>query len=231
MRLWHHEAACILITGKKGSGKSTLWLQKLKAWPGRKFVFDHKLEVTHKLGWKAQTNPDQMKAAVAAGLPVVFYPGVMFPANRPAGFDFFCRWVFEVAAVLPGKKVLAIDEVQQWTDVGPSGVPESFQLILDDGRLRGLDLLMISQAPNEVNKGIRRQITEIYCFKHTDGLVLEWLERDPFCLDRTEIPKLKSPGGWIWRNVDTDQMKRSSGNAPDTKGKANRRESIDREKA
>jgi len=223
--LWHHEPSCILITGKKGSGKSTLWLEKLKAWPGRKFVFDHKLEVAHKLGWKAQTNPDQMKAAVAAGIPVVFYPGLSFPANRSAGFAFFCNWVFEVCAILPGKKVLGIDEVQQWTDVGPSGVPESFQLILDDGRLRGIDLLMISQAPNEVNKGIRRQITEIYCFKHTDGLVLEWLERDPFCLDRTEIPKLKTPGGWVWRNVDTDAMKRSGGNAPDDPRKTSSRRS------
>ena len=231
MRLWNHSATCILITGKKGSGKSTLWLQRLKAWPGRKFVFDHKLEVAHKLKWKAQTNPDQMKAAVAAGLPVVFYPGVMFPADRPAAFDFFCRWVFEVAGILPGPKVLAIDEVQCWTQVGTKGVPESFQLILDDGRLRGLDLLLISQAPNEVNHGIRRQITQIYCFKHTDALVLDWLERDPFCLPRAEIPTLKSPGAWIWRNVDTDEMKRSNGNAPDTTRDTGNRESRDRKKA
>lgn len=231
MRLWHHDPACVLITGKKGSGKSTLWLQKLKAWPGRKFVFDFKLEVAHKLGWKAQVNPDQMKAALVAGLPVVFYPSVMFPANRVGAFDFFCRWVFEVCAVLPGKKVLAIDEVQQFTETGKGGVSEGFQLVLDDGRLRGLDLLMISQAPNEVNHGIRRQITEIYCFKHTDKLVLDWLERDPFCLDPNEVSALKRPGGWVWRNVDTDEMKRSGKNAPDDTRKTGTRSGSDRPKA
>jgi len=233
-RLWHHSAVCLLITGKKGSGKSTLWLKLIQEFQRkgyRIFVFDHKLEVSHKLGWKAQVTIEQMKATALAGKPVVFYPGIMYPANRRAAFDDFCRWVFEVSSVLPGKKILAIDEVQQWTELGRDGVPESFQLILDDGRLRGLDLLLISQTPNKVNDAIRAQVTEVYCFKHTDKLVLKWLEEDPFCLDAAEVSSLQKPGGWVYRNCDTDEMKRSGANASDTTRKAGTRPNVAGRKA
>lgn len=186
----------------------------LREWKGRLFVFDHKLEVAHKLGWKAQRDPEQMKAALAAGLPVVFFPGFMFPGDRPAAFDFFCRWVFEVSSVLPGKKLAAIDEIQQVTRIGQGGVPQSFQQILDDGRLRGIDLLLIAQKPNKVNDEIRGQLTEIISFKHTDRLPLQWLEEDGF--NPQEVSQLTVPGGYIRRNLDTSEQSRGGkANAPD----------------
>lgn len=208
-RLWHHSASCILITGKKGTGKSTKQIELVKRFKGRIFIFDHKLEFAHKLGWRAQTDFEQMKQATAQGQPVLFYPARLYPLDRREAFDTFCRWVFEVSLVLPGKKLLVVDEVQEWTDVWQTGIGDGFQLVLNDGRLRGIDLLLISQIPNDVNKKIRAQITEVYCFKHTDGLILKWLSTDPFCLDPGEVSSLRKPGGWVYRNVDTDELKRN----------------------
>jgi energy-coupling factor transporter ATP-binding protein EcfA2 len=213
---WNHQARKILITGKSGSGKTTLWLSMLEKWrAGYKFVFDPELETSRKLGWKYSNSPASMVQAVKLRLPVVFYPSDMFPGNRPAAFDFFCRWVYGVSCVLQGHKLLAVDEV--WKYVPPRRpVPQSFQEILDDGRKQEIDLLLVSQRPNRTHDAIRAVLTETVTFHHHERLPLAWLEEDGF--DPEAVKRLAYPGGYLRQSLIHADTPRKGSSAPPAGG-------------
>lgn len=195
---WNHKAVKILITGKSGSGKTTLWLAKLRDSGARwKFVFDPDLEVVRRLRWPWCNSVEGLTQAVSRGLPVCYCPAAMFPGQRPQGFAFFCRWVWAVSEHLRGPKLLAVDEVWRYVPAGRP-VPESFQIILDEGRKMEIDLLMIAQRPNRVHDAIRAQLTELCTFHHSDVLPLKWL-KDEF--DVEQVRRLKYPGGYISKDL------------------------------
>jgi len=209
---WNHKARKILITGKSGSGKTTLFLQTLRDWPARwKFVFDPEREAARKLRWPVSVNLRQMSAAAAAQQPVCFDPTAMFPGDRAGGFAFFCRWTLNVARLVSGPKVLAVDEIQNYTLTGREGIPQSIRELLDLGRREEVDLLVVSQRPNELNHAIRSQLTSVVTYQHTDRLPLEWLYELGF--DRAEVFSLAYPGGRIERNLLNGETKRFAPNA------------------
>ena len=213
---WNHEAKKILITGKSGSGKTSLWLGFLRDWRCRyKFVFDPDLEVCRRLGWHYSNSPETMTQAIKLGLPVCYRPDDMFPGDRARGFDYFCRWSLASAKMLRGPKVLAVDEVWKFVDCRKP-VPQSFAEILDDGRKDELDLLLVSQRPNKTHEAIRASLTEIITFHHSDRRALDWIEEDGF--DREAVRALAYPGGYL---------RLSAINAPNPPGKRNRQASAE----
>lgn len=198
---YDHKAVCVLITGKKGSGKTTYWLSRLVKHRARyKFIFDPVREVSRKLKLPICIDVPRMKAALAAGRPVCFDSSPLFPGDRREGFAFFSRWVMNICKELQGVKLFACDEFQSVHRTGPEGLPAGLKEITDEGRREEIDCIFAAQRINEVNDDVRGQITETISFRHTDPLPLRWLAERGF--DPEAIKALPAPGGWIAINDD-----------------------------
>lgn len=196
-----HPPSAVLITGKKGSGKTTFWLKRLVAHRAHyKFVFDPSREVSRKLGWPvAIDEPGLVRSLVSHG-PVCFDSSALFPGDRRKGFAFFTRWVFNVCKVIRGVKLLAVDELQSCQCVGPYGMPQGFKEVMDEGRREEIDCLFAAQRVNEVNDDVRGHLTEIVTFKHDDPLPVRWLAERGF--DPEAVKALPTPGFFIARTDD-----------------------------
>jgi hypothetical protein len=199
-----HKPSCILITGKKGSGKTTYWIGLLTKHRARfKFIFDPTREVARKLSLPVCIDEPGMTRAVLERRPVCFDSSPLFPGERRAGFAWFTRYVFNVCKALRGVKLLAVDELQSCQRIGEHGLPPGFKEIIDEGRREEIDCLFAVQRLNEVNDDVRGQITEIVTFKHTDPLPLQWLKDNGF--DAGAVYSLPAPGGWI-RRTDNGEV-------------------------
>jgi hypothetical protein len=198
---YDHKAFCILITGKKGSGKTTYWLDRIVRHRARwKFIFDPCREVSRKLGWPVSIDERRMIHNFTTSGIVCFDSSHLFPGDRPRGFAFLTRWVFNVSKGLNGIKLFAADELQSCQSTGPYGVPQGFKEILDEGRREEIDCAFAAQRINEVNDDVRGHLTELITFKHDDPLPLEWLGKRGF--DPEEVRNLPAPGKWIRRTDD-----------------------------
>jgi hypothetical protein len=175
----------------------------LQASPGRKFVFDPDLETSRKLGWQAASTPEGIAWQFDNKKPVVFYPGKMFPDDYSGALDYFCKFTLGVSRTVNGPKLLAIDEIQQFTEMHLTGVPDSLKACLNVGRREELDILLAAQGINDINSRIRKQATEIYVFKVStaDNTALKALAEMGFSAQ--EILSLPYPStdrkvGWIY---------------------------------
>lgn len=196
-----HKAVCVLITGKKGSGKTTYWLKRLVNHRARyRFYFDPVREVSRKLGLPICIDVPQMNAALVAGRPVCFDSSPLFPGDRREGFAFFSRYVMNVSKALRGVKLFGCDEFQSVQRTGPEGLPPGLKEITDEGRREEIDCVFAAQRLNEINDDVRGQITELVSFRHTDTLPLRWLADMGF--DPEAVAALPAPGGWIRRDDD-----------------------------
>ncbi len=218
-----HKAVCVLITGKKGSGKTTYWLSRLVAHRAKhRFYFDPVREVSRKLKLRVCIDVPSMLAALTAGRPICFDSSPLFPGDRREGFAFFARWVMTVSKALPGVKLFGCDEFQSVHRTGPEGLPAGLKEITDEGRREEIDCIFAAQRINEVNDDVRGQLTEIVTFRHTDPLPLRWLAERGF--DPVAVAALPAPGGWISINDDgavkTNARRRPV--QPDAAGKGNR---------
>lgn len=213
-----HRPVCVLVTGKKGSGKTTYWLGRMSRHRARyRFVFDPMREVSRKLGWPLCIDKRQMTAAVIAGRPVCFDSSPLFPGDRREGLAFFSRFCFNICRELRGVKVFAVDELQSVQAPGPYGVPPGLKEIMDEGRREEIDVFFAAQRPNEVNDDIRGHVTEFVTFKHDDPLPLAWLAARGF--DPESVRSLPTPGFYIARSDDGRQ---TANLRPDDPRKANR---------
>lgn len=217
-----HKPSCVLITGKKGSGKTTYWLRYVVAHRAKfKFYFDPSREVSRKLRLPICIDVPAMTRAVCEGRVVCFDPSPLFPGDRRAGFAFFCRYVFNVCRALRGVKLVGCDEYQSVQRPGDSGLPPGMKQIADEGRREEIDCAFSSQRLNEVNDDVRGHVTELITFKHTDSLSLDWIERcasDMGCtFDRATVSNLATPGQFL---RFTDDGKTSASSAPERRKKA-----------
>lgn len=196
-----HPPVCVLITGKKGSGKTTYWLRRIAAHRARwKFIFDPCREVARKTGWPPCVSVEQLVERTAAAQPVCFDSSGLFPGDRREGFAFFSRWVLAVSKKLTGVKLLACDEFQSVQKTGDSGLPSGLKEIADEGRREEIDCFFSVQRLNEVNDDVRGSLTELVTFKHNDPLAVDWLRKAIGGLGCTfseqAITALPAPGGY-----------------------------------
>lgn len=209
---YDHKPECVLVTGKKGSGKTTYWLKRLVKHRARwKFVFDPCREVSRKLGWPVCITEDQMVSHAAASLPVCFDPTWRFPGDRRAGFAFFTRFVINLCKKVDGVKLLACDEFQSVQRTGDGGLPTGLKEITDEGRREEIDCHFAVQRLNEVNDDVRGQLTELVTFKHNDPLALDWIRKAVLGMGcayiEERITSLPTPGGF-YLHRDTGEVTR-----------------------
>jgi hypothetical protein len=194
-----HNSYKLLITGKSGTGKTTYWLRAMLGLPARlKFVFDHKCEVAQRLGCRPAYNVKELSEMLARGW-CIFDPSYMFKGRRPDAFLFFCEFAFEVSCQCQGRKLFCCDELQQF--IGTMAMPPEFSAVIEDGRIHGLDALMISSQPNLIHNRVRNQLTEIVSFQQLDQNAIQWLENQAG-FDPEQVKTLEK-GEFICRNLDS----------------------------
>lgn len=209
---FHHQLSRQLVTGQSGTGKTTLYIREIIASTARfKFIFDPEREFATKTKQPVCVTVQDMTRQLAARRVVIFDPSQLFLGNREEGFAFFVRWVLAVSKILRGAKLLAADEIQNYTPDGSKDLPQSIRELLDMGRRYEIDSIFISNAVNEIHPAIRRQLTEIVSFRHTDALPLLWLRDrgiDPAGVNA--LPKF----GYIRKNLLNGETENANRNVP-----------------
>ncbi|MFN7138511.1 MAG: hypothetical protein ACK4UN_04140 [Limisphaerales bacterium] len=143
--------------------------------------------------WPICTSPEQMAAQIKAKRPFCFDPWERFAAHqKKEALSFFCRWVYTVSKKLNGVKLVAIDEIQQFTKTHVGGVPDSLIEIMDVGRREEIDTLFVcNKGLNKLSEEIRGQLTDLYVFQTTSAASLKYLEED---FSKEELQKIRSLG-------------------------------------
>ena len=169
--------SCItLIFGKGGSCKTTFaFAYLLNVLAACRFIFDDRGQASTRLKLKACTTLRELELALLTRW-VCFNPHIMFPGARlPDGFLWFLNWVFEVSKRGPGKKILFVDELWQWSN-SRRPVPPELENVIRTGRTEGLELLSATHSPREYHELIRSQATEFIAFNTIEPAQLESIE-------------------------------------------------------
>ena len=198
----NHPSIKVAIPGVSGVGKSTLF-EKLIRRENAKwiFIFDHKDgDLSRRFKAKPCYTVEELEAATARGGFVVFNPGRMYPGEPERGFAFFCEWLFPICKILPGKKIIASDELDNLLDEH-----RPLCVILDQGRTFQMDCFFICQSMNGLHNQVRKQFTEIFAFRQGDANGVIWLKGKGFVED--EVLNLKN-GEWIYKNLNTGAMQK-----------------------
>jgi hypothetical protein len=202
-----HPSCKVLVTGTSGTGKTTLFeslvrKERTRLW----FVYDHQGEFAARFKRlnAVVRGREELLEKTAKGGWVIFDPLDVFPGRSQEGFEFFCDYIFEVSQKMPGRKILAVDELQVITS--NTEPPQSLITLCETGRRFQVDLYCISQAPNRLHNAVRNQLTEVYTFRHSDKNALEYLAQNGF--DADEVRGLK-PFEWIHRNLNSGAIRRS----------------------
>jgi len=153
----------ILIVGMTRSGKTSFGVKYLLNQKAAcRFLFDDGGRYSRRLGVSPAYTESECEKALAGGW-VIFNPGRSFPDNFAAGFAWFCAWVYHCAGRGPGRKILAVDELWQWTDA--RNMPREFRLVTQAGSEKGIRLMLTTHEPHRINSSVLGQTTELVCFR------------------------------------------------------------------
>lgn len=152
-----------IVGGKSGSGKTTFSLRYLVNAPVTlRAIFCPDSQAADRLGLAMAETPEELAAAADDGW-ALFDPHQMFPGDVAAGFRWFCSWTFWAATQRAGRKVLLVDEVWRYCD--PRRIPDELALVIQTGRVHGLEQVFCTQRPNRLNEAITNEATEAVWFR------------------------------------------------------------------
>jgi len=190
-----HPRFILGVFGGSGTGKTTYAIRFVCAERSAAvFVFDPEGEFHRMLKLPWSGTPGEIDKAVRTGW-VCYDPQTMFPGDNAAGLDFFSRYAYRAAAILPGRKFFVVDELGRY--MSGSDVPFPIKLICQAGRRVGLDAVFIAQQPNELHNTVRCQLSEVVFFQLTDDTALEFPRK--FGFDPDAVRAL-APHSFICRN-------------------------------
>ena len=190
----NHPPNRIGVFGASGSGKTTLAAKYAANARARvRCFYDPELEWCRRFNVRPAGSPETFAAGLAAGL-VCFNPEGMFP-DFESGLAYFCETVFEAALQLRGPILVGVDELQDY--VKPGWMPPELKQIMQRGRRREIDLLMIGQTPAELGPKVRTQLESVFVFQFSEANALDWAGGYGF--DPDAVQSL-GPHRWLWRD-------------------------------
>ena len=195
-----------ICAGVSGTGKSTFGLRYIvNADLAVRFLFDAEAserdpsqnEFSDRLQLPPAGSQYELGLALCRGW-VPFDPHQLFAGRLQDAFAFFCEWAWEKSALIPGRKVIMVDEV--WRYCSPQSIPTELSNIVQSGRKVGLHLFVNTQEPNRLNSSIRNGASEIVCFKLQSNLALDLMKSYGF--DPAEVAGLQEMQ-FVARNLDS----------------------------
>ncbi len=195
-----HESDKFCCCGASGLGKTTrLCRMAGERQPDFLFAFDFKGQLAEQLGGAWTHHRAQLGAALRHG--GAFYSG-RDGGETLAAFDSFCLAAYDLARVLPGRKLLLVDELQNYCGTHASALPPSLALVIKEGRHFNLAFGFTCQTLNEIHNAIRAQLTTVCAFRHQGERATSFLEsigydaRDLVSLDKGQyLEKPLAPPG------------------------------------
>lgn len=193
--LWGKRSHCTYtITGKKGSGKSTLVreiITKIKF--ARTIVFDYNEEYTDLPGVVATRGPQGLidviqsttldsyaspgKYLKVAYLPL---PGGYLPDETLTVLDNL------VCFTHTGGLLVVIEEAQ--LSQSPSELPQALKVLISTGRHKKITSIFVTQRPAGLNRHTTAQSEAVIAFRTTEPLDLDYLKKLGF--DPEVLPQL-----------------------------------------
>lgn len=194
-----------LIFGQGSGGKTTFAFSYLLNVRGVacRFIFDDRGQAAARLKLKPCGTLRECELAVPTGW-VCFNPHVMFPGSKlPDAFRWFCHWSFEVSKRGPGKKILLVDELWQWSH-SRRPIPAELENVIRTGRTEGLQFLSATHSPREYHELIRSQATEFVAFNTIEPAQLDSIRPYWSGVDKAaDLPKFH----WLAFNRDSGAEK------------------------
>jgi hypothetical protein len=196
-----HPSVKVAIVGTEGTGKTTLFMSLIaRVRADYVFIYDHKDgDMARRWNVKACATADELYEAIGAGKrTVIFNPHEMYPGDSEAGFDFFCKLVWEVGRELVGVKLFITDEIDSVCNERCK--PYALCRILSQGRTYQFDCYFMGTAMNGIHNQVRKSITEIFAFRQGDANGIEWLAKKGF--NGNQLESLPN-GVWHYKNLNT----------------------------
>lgn len=190
--------------GASGLGKTTRLCRMTEdREPRHIFAFDFKGQLAESLGGHWLHQRAQLGWALAHG--GAFYSGRDFGDDTAAAFDAFCHAAYALSRALPGRKVLLVDELQNYVQTHASGLPAGLALVIKEGRHFNLGFGFTCQTLNEIHNAARAQLTTVCAFRHQGERATKFLleigfdDRDLVSLERGQyLEKQLNPPGPIF---------------------------------
>lgn len=162
-----NEKKIVLITGQRGSGKSTYGKHKLKEY-SRIIIFDTLGEYS-KFGVVCETLKELAEfwdSKKDGNFKIVYQP-----LNPFDDFPILCDLVFSC-----GDMCFYVEEIDTFLASNTQGLDVEFLNLVQRGRHKNVELIGITQRPYSIPPILRSQAKIFVCFKQTESRDIDYLK-------------------------------------------------------
>jgi hypothetical protein len=195
-----HKGKGFWLSGVRGTGKSTIFVEFLRNYPcDHLLVYDHQGEYAMRVPCFSCYTFEDCDLAWKQGKAVFFNPQKLYPGTktitengkqkeipwgRAEGFRDFSKWVWQkINEDVSRTKLFGWDESGSSVPVHSGYNSHPCRLNVEEGRVRGCDLLWATQQTNQANNQLRNQATDVFAFRHADETACDWLVRKGWPLE------------------------------------------------
>lgn len=174
-----------LVLGSSGTGKSTfVTTYLLRSEFACRFLFDPLGEWAQRLGLPLALSVLDIQTQMLSGW-VCYDPSEMWGGSTQDGFEFFCEFVRLSCERFDGRKVLVVDEIQDYLTT--QSMPRCLALLVQAGRKWGVESVFTSQRLNQLNGALLNQATETVVFSLGSDNDLRRLENQRFVAEELSV--------------------------------------------
>ena len=190
----------ILITGQRGSGKTTRIKELIDSFE-RAIIFDLLGEFTY---YKTTLNLQRFFSELTVIKSKNFFTLNYYnPKNSEEDFEIVCKAINRLNDV-----VFVVDEIDYFCNAHM--IPRDFDEIVKRGRHQELQLIVATRRPHEIPPIIRSQISRLITFRHVEPNDLRYLQ-EISGVDGDRIQKLENFRYIEWNNGNVIEATVSKG--------------------